>query len=139
MPIEIIIRESGTEGVTNNGVPQADPNFLQEQGVENSNQKQVNTLLIDYGKQIIQNGVDAYIDYTGNYILSNKIQSGISFAANALMAVKGGTVGRIAVAFNAVNNIIKTSKEVSRANQRVDFIKNQAGKIVEMGGRYTND
>lgn len=141
MPIEVIIREQGTGGVSNNnsGVPQVDPDNSEEQGVENSNQKQVNALLIDYGKQLLQDGISIYTNYTGNYLLSNQIDTVTTFAADALMVIKGGWVGRIAVAYNTINSMIKSSREVQEANERAQYLKNQMGKVVEMGGRYTND
>ena len=143
MPIEVIIRESGNAGLNdslpNNGVPEADPNLSQEQGVENSNQSQVNALLINYGKQLLQDGISIYTDYTGSYLLSNKIENVTTFAADALMVIKGGWVGRIAVAYNTINSMIKSSREVQEANERAQYLKNQMGKVVEMGGRYTND
>lgn len=142
MAIEIIIREDGT--MTGNGTPQTSPDSTprgkkEEQGKPKGNQVNVNALLIDYGKQILSEGLNIALDYSGNNILQDKISTATSIAADALMIVKGGWVGVAAVAMKYAISAANAGIQYDRDRYRVEQIRQQSGMIAEYGGRYTNE
>lgn len=142
MAIEIIIREDGT--MTGNGTPQTSPNSTprgtkEEQGKPKGNQVNVNALLIDYGKQILAEGLNIALDYSGNNILQDRISTATSVAADALMIAKGGWVGVAAVAMKYATSALSAGIQFDRDRYRTEVIRQQAGLVAEYGGRYTNE
>lgn len=142
MAIEIIIREDGT--MTGNGTPQSSGNpqskgAKEEQGKPKGNQSQVNALLIDYGKQILNQGLNVGIEISGNNLLQDRISTLTNVAADALMIAKGGWVGVAAVAMKYATSAIDLQIQLDRNRYTVEQLKQQAGLVAEYGGRYTNE
>ena len=142
MAIEIIIREDGT--MTGNGTPQTSPDSTprgvkEEQGKPKGKQTNVNALLIDYGKQILSEGLNVALDYSGNNILQDRISTAASVAADVLMIAKGGWVGVAAVAMKYATSALNAGIQYDRDRYRVEQIRQQSGMIAEYGGRYTNE
>ena len=142
MAIEIIIREDGT--MTGNGTPQTPSNpqskgAKEEQGKPKGNQSQVNALLIDYGKQILNQGMNVGIEISGNNLLQDRISTLTNVAADALMIAKGGWVGVAAVAMKYATSAIDLQIQLDRNRYTVEQLKQQAGLVAEYGGRYTNE
>ena len=142
MAIEIIIREDGT--MSGNGTPQTSPDgsvrgSKEEQGKPKGNQVNMNALLIDYGKQILSEGINVAIDYSGNNILQDKISSVTSVASDLLMVVKGGWAGVAAVAIKYATSSLNLGIQLDRERYRTEVIRQQAGLVSEYGGRYTNE
>lgn len=141
MAIEIIIREDGTVSGTNasqNGNAKA-KGSKDEQGKPKDNQSNMNTLLIDYGKQILSEGFNVALDYSGNNIVRDAVSTVTNLAADAMMVVKGGWVGVAAVAMKYATSAIQSQIQLDRERYKVEVLRQQAGLIAEYGGRYTND
>ena len=139
MAIEIIIREDGTVSGTNasqNGNPKGSK---EEQGKPKENQTNMNAMLIDYGKQILSEGINVALDYSGNNIVRDAVSTVTSLAADAMMIVKGGWVGVAAVAMKYATSAIQSQIQLDRERYKVEVLRQQAGLIAEYGGRYTND
>lgn len=144
MAVKIIITEDGTPtsvanasggGGAGTGTRAKD----QEQGKEKGAQGSLNTLLIDYTKQIATQCINTSIEFSGNYIYQDRLTNLTNIGGDALMIAKGGWIGAIAVATKygtqAFNNII----ELNREKAKVDMLRKQSGNVIELGGRYTND
>ena len=142
MAIEIIIREDGT--MSGNGTPQTSPNSTprgtkEEQGKPKGNQVNVNALLIDYGKQILNQGLSIGIEISGNNLLQDRISSLTNVAADALMIAKGGWVGVAAVAMKYATSSIEQQINLNRERYKVEELRRSTGLVAEYGGRYTNE
>lgn len=142
MAIEIIIREDGT--MTGDGTPQTSGSpqskgAKEEQGKPKGNQSQVNALLIDYGKQILNQGLNVGVEITGNNLLQDRISALTNVAADALMIAKGGWVGVAAVAMKYATSAINLQIQLERNRYTVEQLQKQAGLVAEYGGRYTNE
>lgn len=141
MAIEIIIREDGTVSGTNasqNGNAKA-KGSKDEQGKPKDNQSNINAMLIDYGRQILSEGINVALDYSGNNIVRDAAQVVTNIAADAMMVVKGGWVGAVAVAMKYATSAIQSQINLDRERYKVEVLRQQAGLIAEYGGRYTND
>lgn len=141
MAIEIIIREDGAVSGTNasqNGNAKA-KGSKDEQGKPKDNQSNINAILIDYGKQILSEGINVSFQISGNTIIQDKVTSVINIASDVLMVAKGGWVGVAAVALKYATNAVNLQTQVERNRYTVEQIQQQAGIIAEYGGRYTND
>lgn len=144
MAIEVIIREDGTSTGTSTQGPSSTPNGMprgakEEQGKPKGNQVNVNALLIDYGKTLLNTGLNVALDYSGNTILQDKISTATSLASDALMIAKGGWVGVAAVAIKYSTQAVTQAININREQYKVEVIRKQSGLIAEYGGRYTND
>ena len=142
MAIEIIIREDGT--MTGNGTPQTSPDSTprgkkEEQGKPKGNQTNVNALLIDYGKQILNQGLSVGIEISGNTLLQDQISTVTNVAADALMIAKGGWVGVAAVAMKYATSSIEQQINLNRERYKVEELRRSTGLVAEYGGRYTNE
>lgn len=141
MAIEIIIREDGT--MSGNGSPQSTPNSPrgkdEEQGKPKGNQSNVNALLIDYGKQILNQGLSVGIEITGNTLLQDQISTATSVAADVLMVAKGGWAGVAAVAMKYATSSIEQQINLNRERYKVEELRRSTGLVAEYGGRYTNE
>lgn len=138
MAIEIIIREDGT--MTGNGTPQSTPKGAkEEQGKPKGNQSNVNALLIDYGKQILNQGLSVGIEITGNTLLQDQISTATSVAADVLMVAKGGWAGVAAVAMKYATSSIEQQINLNRERYKVEELRRSTGLVAEYGGRYTNE
>lgn len=142
MAIEIIIREDGT--ISGNGTPQTNTDGTvrgakEEQGKPKPNQTNMNALLIDYGKQILSTGLNVALDYSGNNILQDRISTITSLGSDILMIAKGGYIGAAAVAMKYATTAINQFIENDRIRYTAEVLRNQAGMVAELGGRYTND
>ena len=135
--IEVVIRKSGTPGMT-----QANPASAHaeasEPGKPSVTQKQVNTLLINYGKQTLQEGFKLYNDFSGDYILANKIASATNIAADIATIAIGGWVGAVAVGYKYSTQLIEQAINIQRINNEIEARKIMLGQVVQLGGRYTN-
>ena len=139
--VEIIIREDGTNtsvsnATGNNGGARGKD---KEQGKPKETQVNVNALLIDYTKQIITFGVNTAFDISGNNIMKDRISSSINIGADMIMLLKGGWIGAGAVALKYGATAIQSYLDISREQYKVNMLKEQAGKVIELGGRYSND
>lgn len=141
MAIEIIIRDdgasiSGTSPTTTSTSPRG---AKEEAGKPKPSQTNINALLIDYGRNIINQGVNVALDYSGNNILKDQINTVTNIATDILMIAQGGWVGVAAVAFKAASGAVNSFIQLDRNRYTSEVLRQQAGKIVELGGRYTND
>ena len=138
--IEIIIKKKGSPGET----PEAAEASKETDGAPNepgkpSNlQKQINTLLINYGKQSLQEGFKIFSDISGNYVLSNKIDTAVNLAADAATIAAGGWVGAIAVGFKYTTQSIEQAINLRREQNKIQAMNQMLGEITQLGGRYTN-
>ena len=142
MAIEIIIREDGT--TSGNGTPQTSPDSTprgkkEEQGKPKGNQTNVNALLIDYGKQILNQGLSVGIEISGNTLLQDQISTLTNVASDVLMIAKGGWVGVAAVAMKYATSSIEQQINISRERYKVEELRRSTGLVAEYGGRYTNE
>ena len=122
----------GTEGM------QPDTKKDTEPGKPSALQKQVNTLLINYGKQTLQEGYKLITDFTGDYVLANRIDNALNVAADISTIAIGGWVGAIAVGFKRTTQAIEYEINARREQNRVNAMNQMLGEITQLGGRYTN-
>lgn len=142
MAIEIIIREdgtttNGTQGTTSQ--PNAPRGTKEEQGKPKANHKAINALLIDYGKQLVLQGVNVSIDYSGDNLLRDEINTAANIATDILAIAEAGWFGVAATAVKYGTNALNNFLQLDRSRYTSQVLRQQAGKIVELGGRYTND
>lgn len=142
MAIEIIIREDGT--LSGNGTPQTSPDSTprgkkEEQGKPKGNQVNVNALLIDYGKQILNQGLSIGSEISGNNLLQDQISTLTNVAADVLMVAKGGWVGVAAVAMKYATSSIAQQINLNKERYKVEELRRSTGLVAEYGGRYTNE
>lgn len=97
---------------------------------------QVNTLLIDYGKKLMQEGINTYINISGNSLMGNRINETLGIAADILTIAKGGVVGAIAVGFKTATQAVSLLIENEKVNNNAEFLKSSMGKVRTNGGRY---
>ena len=139
--IEILIRKQGSpesvaEQANNTGVGAS--GGKEEPGKQSNTQKQVNTLLINYGKQSLQEGYKLITDYTGDYVTSKKIDMYTNIAADAATIAAGGWVGAIAVGFKYTTQSLEYAINLNREKARVEAYNIQLGDVIKLGGRYSN-
>jgi len=141
--IEIIIRKQGSPGTEDEGKTN-DPSTAGAKGGKNEPgkptkmQKQVNGLLIQYGKQSLQEGYKLITDYTGDYITSKTIDTYVNLAADVATIAATGWVGAIAVGYKYATQAIEQSINVNRERSRIEAMNTQLGQITQFGGRYAN-
>ena len=138
--IEVIIKKKGSPGETPEAAEasQETAGVSNEPGKPSSTQKQVNTLLINYGKQSLQQGFKIYTDFSSNYTLSNKIDTVTNLAADIATIAAGGWLGVAAVGFKYSTQIIDSSINNQRMQNQIQARNMMLGDIVQLGGRYTN-
>jgi hypothetical protein len=141
MAIEVIIRDDGASisGISPTTTPTSPRGAKEEAGKPKPSQTNINALLIDYGRNIINQGVNVALDYSGNNILKDQINTVTNIATDILMIAQGGWVGVAAVAFKAASGAVNSFIQLDRNRYTSEVLRQQAGKIVELGGRYTND
>ena len=132
--IEIKISKKGAPGT--DGMP--DGKKDDEPGKPSSVQKQVNTLLINYGKQSLQEGYKLITDFTGDYVTANRIDTVLNVAADISSIAIGGWVGAVAVGFKHTTQTIESFINVNREQNRIRTMNQMLGEVVQLGGRYTN-
>ena len=139
--VEVIIREDGTNSSISKATGQngGARGREREQGKPQETQVNLNALLIDYTKQIITTGINLGIDRSGDYLLKDNLTNLTNIGADILMVAKGGYVGATAVAMKYGSNAINSLVELNRNKYKVEMLREQAGKVIELGGRYTND
>ncbi len=134
-PIEILIKKSeapeGSAPINQDGKT--------EQGKPSPQVMAINNALISAGKQAITNGIRQQGALTGDYTLSDSINTLTSFTADALMIAKGGPVGIIAVASKYTLAAINSSVQQTIADRNNAFIRQRTGMISTKGSRYTDD
>lgn len=141
--IEIIIRKQGAPGTEDEGNAN-DPSTAGAKGGKNEPgkpsklQKQVNALLIQYGKQSIQEGIKLITDYTGDYVMSRQIDMATNIAADVATVAATGWVGAIAVGYKYTTQAIEYGINQNRERARIEAYKSQLGEITQLGGRYAN-
>ena len=86
--IEVRIYKKGSPGTE--GTQQQTSTTATEPGKPSATQKQVNTLLINYGKQTLLEGYKLMTDFTGDYVLANKIDAALNIAADISTIMIGG-------------------------------------------------
>lgn len=132
--IEIKISKKGAPGTE--GMPDAKKDS--EPGKPSSTQKQVNTLLINYGKQSLQEGYKLITDFTGNYVAANRIDTVLNVAADVSTIAIGGWVGAVAVGFKHTTQTIESFININREQNRIRTMNQMLGEVIQLGGRYTN-
>ena len=135
--IEIVIKKNGAPSGISSATPD-EQRETREPGKPSAIQKQVNTLLINYGKQTLQEGYKLITDFTGNYVLANKIDAVTNIAADISTIAIGGWVGAVAVGFKYTTNLIESSIQIQRERNAIEARNRMLGEIVQLGGRYTN-
>lgn len=106
---------------------------------QSASSRSINTLLIDYAKRVMSEGVNVYIDQSGDYILNERINNAMSLSADALTIFAGGWVGAVAVGYKYASQAVKNMRETRRSINEINMLKEQAGRVIELGGRFTND
>lgn len=134
--IEVRIYKKGSPGTET--TTQEAGTKASEPGKPTATQKQVNTLLINYGKQTLQEGYKLITDFTGDYVLANKIDGALNLAADITTIAFGGWVGAIAVAYKRTTQIVESEIAIARERNRINATKQMLGEITQLGGRYTN-
>lgn len=132
--IEIKISKKGAPGTE--GMPDAKKDS--EPGKPSSTQKQVNTLLVNYGKQSLQEGYKLITDFSGDYVTANRIDTVLNIAADISTIATGGWVGAIAVGFKYTTQSIEQTINLRREQNRIQTMNQMLGEITQLGGRYTN-
>ncbi len=141
--IEIVIRKQGApgtedEGKANDTSTAGARGGKDEPGKPSKLQKQVNALLIQYGKQSIQEGIKLITDYTGDYVTQKKIDMYTNVAADAAIIAATGWVGAIAVGYKYTTQAIEYSINLNRERAKIEAFNSQLGEITKLGGRYSN-
>lgn len=133
MSIEISIKKGQIpQGTT----PENDPtDMTNEQGKMSIQSGAITTALIASGKQIIMQGINEYGNITGDYMLAEDINAGLSIGADILMLAKGGVVGAVAVGTKYLNSIMSSNVRQNRAERDIDLMRSQMGAIYINGGR----
>ena len=141
--IEIIIRKQGAPGTEDEGKAN-DPSTAGAKGGKNEPgkpsklQKQVNGLLIQYGKQSLQEGYKLISDYTGDYVTSKTIDMYVNIAADIATIAAAGWIGAIAVGYKYTTQAIEYGINLNRERAKVETFSSQLGEITKLGGRYAN-
>lgn len=133
--IEIKISKKGAPGTEG---MQPDATKDKEPGKPSSVQKQVNTLLVNYGKQSLAEAYKLYTDFSGDYVTANKIDAVLNIAADISTIAIGGWVGAVSVGFKYTTQTIEQSINVRREQNKIQAMNQMLGEIVQLGGRYTN-
>ena len=141
MAIEVIIRDDGTSisGTSPTTTPTSPRGAKEEAGKPKPSQTNINALLINYGRNIINQGVNVTLDYSGDNILRDQINTATSIATDILMIAQGGWVGVAAVAVKYGTNALNNFLQLDRSRYTSQVLRQQAGMVTELGGRYTND
>ena len=140
MAVEILIRSDGTLNTeTNAAAGGKAPGATTDPGKQKDGQKDVSALLIQYGQQIIKQGVSIAVDYIGNGVIKDQISDAISIGGDIMTIIKGGWVGVAAVGIKTAATVINSIREQQRNDFKTQLLKEQAGNIIQLGGRYTND
>lgn len=134
-PIEILIKKSETASGT---IPKLDEK-TKEQGKPSAQVQAINNALIASGKQIINQGIRLQGDLSGNYVLSDSVNTLTSITADVLMIAKGGPIGVIAVASKYTIAIATSYTKQAVADRENAFIRQRTGFIATRGSRYTDD
>lgn len=134
--IEVRIYKKGSPGTE--GTQQQTSTTATEPGKPSATQKQVNTLLINYGKQTLLEGYKLMTDFTGDYVLANKIDAALNIAADISTIMIGGWVGAVAVGFKRTTQEIEREINIRREQNKINAMNQMLGEITQLGGRYTN-
>jgi hypothetical protein len=108
---------------------------MQEQGKPNLTQKAVNVALLNAGRQILSEGLQQYGNLSGNYAVTKYIDSALTIGADALIIIKGGAVGAIAVGTKYATQAFNRSVEVLKSNQETQLARSRVGYIAITGSR----
>lgn len=102
---------------------------------ETPKNKLATTLAIQYGKQLLNDGINSYANLTGNTIAVNRINEGLSLVATSIMAASS-IFGAIAVSYQTISQLSQTLINNAKANNEALFLQQSQGKILNNYGRY---
>lgn len=133
-PIEIVIRKTDetsqqTAATTSN----------QSKKGSSTQQKVLNTALVNAGKQWISYGISQYGNLTGNTIQQRQINTFLNIAGYISEIKAGGWVGTISVATQIGISSINNAIERNRANRQAELLYQRSGNATINGGRGTNE
>lgn len=92
--------------------------------------------LIQSGQQAISQGIDTYMQLSGNYQIGNAINTLTSVGADVLTIAKGGWVGAIAVGTKYALNIAKSYTDTYVQNREIEYNNQMLGVVSRKGSRY---
>lgn len=130
---ELVVTIKKGDGVIPNQAQESKQLSTQE---SNTSKSQINTLMIDYGKKLMQQGFNTYINITGETLMGNRVNELVDISGDILMILKGGVVGAVAVGFKTATKAIDSYIQNTKANNNAEFLKSSMGKVRTNGGRY---
>lgn len=107
-----------------------------ESGRNTTANSAVNTLLINYGMQVLNKGVANVGNLTGNYILQEQINQSLNVAGSVLAIAKGGITGLAAVGLQTAFKIFENDVAFKKATNEINYLLQSKGVVVNSGGRY---
>ena len=130
---ELVVTIKKGDGTIPNQAQESKQLSMQESNVSKS---QINTLMIDYGKKLMQQGFNTYINITGETLMGNRVNELVNVSGDILTIIKGGYIGLAAVGFKHATKILDTYIQNNKANNNAEFLKSSMGKVRTNGGRY---
>lgn len=95
----------------------------------------VTPLLIQYGKQLLNDGINAYSNLSGDTIRVNRINESLSLVATGLMAISY-PLGAIAAGYQTISQLSQTLINNAKANNEAMYLQQGQGRILNNYGRY---
>lgn len=133
-PIEIKIAK--TENEVSSGGVQAKPDIKADPAKPDLKTQAVNAAIINAGKNVAMQGVRAMGDITGDYAMTNTIDTTLSIGADVLMIAAGGPVGVIAVGAKYTTQFINQQAALYNSNQEINRQRARMGVVISRGSRY---
>lgn len=95
----------------------------------------ITPLLIQYGKQLLNDGTNAYSNLSGDTIRVNRINESLSLVATGIMAISS-PLGAIAAGYQTISQLSQTLINNAKANNEAMFLQQGQGRILNNYGRY---
>lgn len=107
-----------------------------EQGKPTLKNSAINTAMVQFGKQALNQGVRFYGDATGDYVTTEIIDTGVGLLGDLATIGVGGAVGLGVVLTKYAGNAIQSSINQRNADRETERLNQRSGIISKKGSRY---
>lgn len=102
----------------------------------NVQRQAIATALIQAGQQTLSQGLNSYVQLSGNYEIARKLDNFSSVSADVLTIIKGGPIGVIAVGVKYGLDSLNRYVNQVNTNRQINYENQQLGMISREGSRY---